>query len=116
MKEIKAFIHRNRVADVLHALKNANFSRGTCNLSVIDVAGSLQALDDKERNYSVELGEGIITEVKLELICEDERADEAISLIRENAQTGQPLAGWIYVINITDAIPIENQRSLDNKT
>lgn len=109
MKEIKAFIHRNRIADVLHALKHANFCKGTCNLSVIDVAGNLQALDNKEQNYSIELGEGIITEVKLELICEDERADEAILLIRKNAQTGQPLAGWIYVIDIADAIPIENQ-------
>lgn len=109
MKEIKAFIHRNRVADVLHALKNANYCKGICNLSVIDVAGSLQALDNMERNYSIELGEGIITEVKLELICENERVDEATSLIRENAQTGQPLAGWIYVIDIADAIPIENQ-------
>lgn len=81
MKEIKAFIHRNRVADVLHALKNANFCQGACNLSVIDVAGNLQALDNKERNYSIELGEGIITEVKLELICADERTDEAIALL-----------------------------------
>jgi len=108
MKEIKAFIHRNRIADVLHALKNASYCKGACNLSVIDVAGSLQALDDKERDFSIELGEGIITEVKLELICEDERADEAIALIRENARTGQPLAGWIYTVDIAGATPIEN--------
>lgn len=107
MKEIKAFVHRNRIADVLHALKNANFCKGICNLSITDVAGSLQALDTKEQNYSIELGEDIITEVRLELICEDERANEAIALIRENARTGQPLAGWIYINNIADAIPIE---------
>jgi len=108
MKEIKAFIHRNRIADVLHALKNANYCKGICNLSVIDVAGSLQALDDKERDFSIELGEDIITEVKLELICEDERVNEAIALIRENARTGQPLAGWIYTVDITDAVPVSN--------
>ena len=107
MKEIKAFIHRNRVADVLHALKSADFYSGACNLSVIDVAGTLQALDNKEKNYSIELGEGIVTEVKLELICEDNRADEAISLICENAQTGQPMAGWIYTVDIADNIPIK---------
>jgi len=108
MKEIKAFIHRNRVADVLHALKNNNFCAGRCNLSINDVAGSLQALDNNEQTYSIELGENIITEIKLELICEDERATEAITLIRENARTGQPLAGWIYMTNIADAIPIED--------
>ncbi len=108
MKEIKAFIHRNRVADVLHALKNNNFCTGRCNLSINDVAGTLQALDNRERNYSIELSEGIITEVKLELICADEHVDEAIALIRENARTGQPLAGWIYIYDIADAFPIED--------
>jgi len=71
MKEIKAFIHRNRIADVLHALKNGNYCDGHCHLSVNDVAGTLKALDNKEKDYSIEFGEGIITEVKLELICED---------------------------------------------
>jgi len=108
MKEIKAFIHSNRVADVFHALKNANFCKGACNISINNVADNLKALDNKERNYSIELGEGIITAVKLELICEDERADEAISLISEHAQTGQPLAGWIYTTDIANAIPIVN--------
>ncbi len=108
MKEIKAFIHRNRIADVLHALKNSNFCSGRCNLSINDVAGTLQALDNKEQNYSIEFGEGIITEVKLELICEDEQADAAIALIRDNARTGQPLAGWIYTTDIVKSIPIED--------
>lgn len=109
MKEIKAFIHRNRIADVLHALKDSHFCAGRCNLSINDVAGTLQALDSRERNYSIELGEGVITEVKLELICEDERVDEAIALIRDNARTGQPLAGWIYTVDISSAIAIDDQ-------
>jgi len=108
MKEIKAFIHRNRVSDVLHALKNANFCKGVCNLSINDVADTLEALDNKEKDYSIELGEGIITAVKLELICDDERVDEAVSLISENARTGQPLAGWIYIVDIHNAKPIVN--------
>jgi len=100
MKEIKAFIHRNRIADVLHSLRNNNYCEGHSNLSIIDVTGTLQAIDSKEKDYSIELGEGVITEVKLELICDDERVDEAITLIRESAQTGQELAGWIYIYDI----------------
>ncbi|HHJ16119.1 MAG TPA: P-II family nitrogen regulator [Gammaproteobacteria bacterium] len=113
MKEIKAFIHRNRVADVLHALKNNNFCAGHCHLSINDVAGSLQALDNSEQTYSIELGEHTITEIKLELICEDARATEAVALIRDNARTGQPLAGWIYMTPIAEAIPIEDLGSPD---
>ncbi|MCG2599677.1 MAG: P-II family nitrogen regulator [Achromobacter sp.] len=103
MKEIKAFIHRNRAADVIRALKGAGYT----NLSVVDVKGMLAALDAREREYSIELGEEIITEVKLELVCEDEnRAAEAARLIQENARTGQPEAGWIYISEIQAALPI----------
>lgn len=103
MKEIKAFIHRNRAADVIRALKGAGYN----NLSVVDVKGMLAALDERERDYSIELGEETITEVKLELVCEDEsRTAEAVRLIRDNARTGQPEAGWIYISEIQAALPI----------
>ncbi len=102
MKEIKAFIHRNRAADVIRALKGAGYG----NLSVVDVKGMLAALDERERDYSIELGEETITEVKLELVCEDERVDAVVRLIRENGRTGQPEAGWIYISEIQAALPI----------
>jgi len=105
MKEIKAFIHRNRITDVIHALKAAGFR----NLSIVDVKGMLKALDNKEQNYSVELGSTVITEMKLELVCDDARADEATQLIQQHARTGQADAGWIYVIDIGQAIRIEGE-------
>ncbi len=108
MKEIKAFIHRNRVADVVHALKNSQFCSMPCNLSINDVNGTLKAIDNKEQNYSIELGVDIISEVKLELICQDAMVDEAVNLIRENARTGQSIAGYIFISDISDAIVIEN--------
>jgi len=103
MKEIKAFIHRNRIPDVIHALKSAGFS----NLSIVDVKGTLNALDNKEQDYSVALGTAIITEMKLELVCGEQNVDDAIRLIREHGRTGQQDAGWIYVIEIDKAIRIE---------
>lgn len=103
MKEIKAFIHRIRAADVIRALKQAGFG----NLSVVDVKGMLAALDKKEREYSIELGVETITEVKLELVCEDEkRVTEAVRIIREQARTGQPQAGWIYISEVQDKLLI----------
>lgn len=103
MKEIKAFIHRNRIADVVHALANAGFR----NLSIIDVKGMLKAMDEREQDFSLEVGEQVITEVKLELVCEnEERTTEAIRCIKDNARTGQPEAGWIYVSEISSALLI----------
>jgi len=105
LKEIKAFIHRNRVADVIHALKKAGFR----DLSVIDVKGILKALDSQEQEYSIEIGEKVITEVKVELVCEVNQLDEAVDIIRDNAHTGQPDAGCIYVSDIAAKIPIEGR-------
>ncbi len=107
MKEIKAFIHRNRIADVLHMLKNSDLCKGHCHLSINDVAGTLKALDNKEKNYSIEFGEGVITEVKLEIICEDEFVDDMVSLISNNAKTGQAISGWVYVCDIDKTVKIK---------
>jgi nitrogen regulatory protein P-II 1 len=106
MKEIKVFLHRHRVIDVIHALKRAGFHNENCKLSIIDVKGVLQAQHNHESEYSTELGERIITEVKLELVCEDERINDAVRIIRDNARTGKPIAGWIFVSEITHAFPI----------
>lgn len=103
MKEIKAFIHRNRVSDIVRALGAAGFR----NLSVIDVKGMLKALNEKEQDYSIEIGDAVITEVKLELVCDDElRTAEAVRIIQENGRTGRPEAGWIYLSEIQAALPI----------
>jgi len=102
-REIKAYVHRNRIADVVGALYDAGFRQ----MTVIDVEGLLQALDSQEQRYSVEIGKKVITEVKLELVCEDEsQAAEAVALIRKSGRTGQPSAGWIYVSEIRSCVEI----------
>lgn len=102
MKEIKAYLHRHRVADVVHALENAGFR----NLCIIDVKGLLRAVDASEQDYSLELGGPTITEARLEMMCEDRHLGLAIRLIEEHGRTGQPEAGWIFVSEISDAFPI----------
>jgi len=103
MIEIKAFIHRNTVADVVYALGKAGFK----NLSIIDVKGTLKAFSSEEQEYSMEIAEKIITEAKLELICEEGQKDEAVSVIRGAAYTGKPDAGWICVSEISDFYSID---------
>ena len=105
MIEIKAFIHRNTVADVVHALAKAGYK----NLSVIDVKGTLKALGDDEQEYSMEIAEKVITEAKLELICEDAQQEEVVLIIRNKAFTGKPNAGWIAVSPIADLYAIDGE-------
>lgn len=111
MKEIKAYIHNHRIADVIRAVKesglcNAGGMPGYRNLAVIPVKSLLKAVDAKEQHYSIELAEAVINECKLELICEDHQVDELVGIIARAAQTGQAEAGWIYVSDIIQAVPI----------
>ncbi|MDP2028775.1 MAG: P-II family nitrogen regulator [Thiobacillus sp.] len=111
MKEIKAYIHNHRIADVIRALKesglcNTDGTPGCRNLAVVPVKILLKAMDAKEQHYSIELAEAVINESKLELICEDHQVDELVEIIGRTARTGQAEAGWIYVTDIVKAVPI----------
>ncbi len=111
MKEIKAYIHNHRIADVIRALKesglcNTDGTPGCRNLAVIPVKILLKAVDASEQHYSVELAQPVINESRLELICEDEQANELVDIIERAARTGQAEAGWIYVSDIIQAIPV----------
>ena len=111
MKEIRAYVHRNRVADVIAAIKSspawsaAASLRGR-NLAVYMVKGSLLPLDDEERHYSLDLGDEVVNEYKLEVLCEATEVDELVAAIRQTARTGQPQAGWITVVDLDRAVSI----------
>lgn len=111
MKEIKAYVHRSRVANVIAALKDSAAwnapGSGEHNLTVYMVKGSLLALDEDERHYSLDLGDEVVNEYKLELHCEDGHVDELLEVIRTSAHTGQAISGWIYVMDIVQAVPIK---------
>jgi len=109
MKEVKAFVHRGRVSDIVHALEQAGYQH----LSVIDVKGLLRAVSTQEQTYSIELGERVTNEVKLEVVCEDERTAQAVQLIRQHGRTGQKIAGWVYVSNVDEWFPIEGHVDME---
>lgn len=102
MKQIKAFVHRNRVSDLIHALEAGGFKR----LSLFDVKGLLRALSAREQQYSVEFGDQVISEVQMELFCEDDEVARAVEIFQCVARTGRAEAGWVYVSNVEQAIAI----------
>ena len=111
MKEIKAYIHNHRIADVIRAVKesglcNTDGTPGCRNLAIVPVKILLKALDAKEQHYSIELAEVVINESKLELICEDHQVDELVAIIGRAARPGQAEAGWVYVSDIIQAVPV----------
>ena len=96
MKEVKAYIHANRAADVVRVLRKAGFT----SLMVVDVKGTFKALDAGEQEYSTELGARVITEVKLELVCASDQIVDVVKMIKDNAKTGMERSGAIYVSDI----------------
>lgn len=110
MKEIKAYIHRSRIADVISALKSSvewtAVGSGEHNLTIYMVKGSLVPLDEGERRYSVDLGDEVINEYKLELHCSDDHVDELVKIIVAAGRTGQANSGWVYIVDIVSAVPI----------
>lgn len=76
------------------------------NLAVYIVKGSLLPLDSDELHYSVDLGDEVVNEYKLELICEDDEVDEIVAALGSGGHTGQLIAGWITVSDLLLAVPI----------
>lgn len=103
MKQIKAFVHHNRAADLLHALEAGGFTR----LSLFPVRGTLPATSASEARYSVEYGDELINEVQLELFCEDADVARAVEIFRRTGRAGRAGAGWVYVSAVEQAFAID---------
>lgn len=110
MKEIKAYVHRNRIAAVIAALKASDAwntaESGEHNLTAYMVKGSLLPLEGGEQRYSVDLGDSVVNEYKLELHCADVHVEDLVQIIHGAARTGQSNSGWIYVAEIVSATAI----------
>jgi nitrogen regulatory protein P-II 1 len=110
MKEIKAFVHKQRIGAVIEALKAASPAGrpggGARNINVVSVQSLLPAIDSREQHYSTELGEPVIQQCKLELLCEDGDAERFAGIISGAARTGQEEAGWVCVMPVELALQI----------
>lgn len=111
MKEIKAYVHGDRIADVIAAIKDCPAWGGRPgahrhNMAVYLVKGSLVPLDTDEQHYSMDLGDEVVNEYKIELLCEDSEVDALVNAIVDGARTGQAVAGWVTVADLSRAVPI----------
>ena len=103
MKFVKAFVHRNRVGDLVHALELDGFRQ----VNLFEGRGRLAAINPRERDYSVAFGESMIALVQVELFCEDGRGSRAVAVLRTVGATGTAGSGWVYVV------PVEVAQAID---
>jgi nitrogen regulatory protein P-II 1 len=81
MKEIKAYVRRSHIQDVVNALELAGFN---C-MSVLDVPGLGLLSDPEAFKYSTEFVKPYSTVVKIELACKNEDVDKAVEIIKASA-------------------------------
>ena len=59
-----------------------------------------------EATVKLLIGDEVVNEYKLELLCEDSEVEPLKAALVEAARTGQAVAGWITVIDVISATPI----------
>jgi nitrogen regulatory protein P-II 1 len=102
MKEIKAYVRLSKVDDVIHALR----SSGAPGITVTRVHGVghgyepyLFTLAPSELKKTPEVA-------KVEVVCTDDCADAAVTVIVEAARTGDPGDGIVFVTPVKRAVKI----------
>lgn len=98
MKEIKAYITKHKLGQVIRALHKVD---GLTGVSVIECGGYGRGLVT-----TAEPELGFNPGIKLELVCRDGQVDDVVNAIEKAAHTGLKGDGKIYVASIEQAVRI----------
>lgn len=107
MKKIEAVIRPFKLDDVHNALLEAGYN----GLTVTEVRGYGRQKGHKEIYRGAEYNIEFVPKIKIELVCEDEKAEKAISIIINNSKTGAVGDGKIFISNIEETIRIRTEES-----
>ena len=103
MKEIKAYVKRERFDAVVHALRSV---QGLTGMSAVRAHGFGRPRTAEHRHPVDEDLELLAPHVKVEVVCRDEVVEQVLAAILAHAQTGLRGDGKIYVSRVEDAIRI----------
>ncbi len=102
MKQIKGFVDPHRAGDLMHALERGGFHR----ISVFDAKGLHQPRMPGAAEYSVALGERVVSEAQITVFCEEDQVDAVVTIFRQLIRTTHRETGWLYVTPIEQSIPL----------
>lgn len=107
MKKIEAIIRPHKIEEIHTELQEAGFA----GLTVSEVRGYGRQKGHKEIYRGSEYNIEFVPKMKIELVCKDEMAEQAISAIIKSAKSGEIGDGKIFVSTIDDAIRIRTEES-----
>lgn len=107
MKKIEAIIRPFKLDDVHNALLEAGFA----GLTVTEVRGYGRQKGHKEIYRGSEYNIEFVPKIKIELVCDDDKLENALSIIIATSKTGEVGDGKIFIYSIEDAIRIRTEES-----
>lgn len=102
MKEIKAIVRKERVEDVVAALRAAGVPRLT--LTHVHALGS--GVDPQHYRLSLEEGGAYTEKAKLELVCQANDVDRLVEIVCKCSRTGHRGDGVVFVSDIERAVKV----------
>ena len=102
MKKITAIVRPEKLEPIKEALFNAKVSGMT--ISQVQGCGNQHGWKEYYRGTEVLLN--MVPKVKFEIVVDDAKVDELVSLISETARTGQVGDGKIFVFPVDEVIRV----------
>jgi len=102
MKKVEAIIRIERL-DIVKGILSEN---GFLSLTITEVKGRGVQGGITERYRGTEYVVDLLPKVKIETVVDDKDVEEVITIITENAATGKPGDGKIFIIPVEDAVRI----------
>ena len=102
MKKIEAIIKPFKLEDVKDALAKIEIE----GMTIVEVKGFGRQKGHKEVYRGAEYLVEFMPKVKIEVVVDDPKVEQVLSLIRESAATGKIGDGKIFVLPVEDAVRI----------
>ena len=107
MKKIEAIIKPFKLDEVKDELNNL----GVLGLTVLEVKGYGRQRGHTELYRGAEYAIDFLPKIKIEIIVQDDLAEEVINTIKKKAHTGKIGDGKIFISNIDEVIRIRTGES-----
>lgn len=105
MKKIEAYIRPEKLEDLKEVLCTADVN----GITISEIMGCGNQKGWKEFIRGSEVDYNFLPKIKVEIVVQDEKAEDIIDLICENSFTGEVGDGKIFISEIQDAIRIRTK-------
>lgn len=102
MKDVKAIVRTECVADLIQALKD----QGVLRIYVTHVHAFGAGVDPRDLHPSMDEGEAYTEKAKVEFVCPSDEVDALVERIRDRGCTGHRGDGLVVVSDVTDVVSV----------